>query len=85
MTGGGGDSDPQCEWTAALARQGITVVAATGNNKANMMNEAPGACAKALAVSGGCWVSCLAGCTAINLPPRKNNQPINHVQTINHR
>ena len=51
LTGGGGESDPQCEWTAALARQGITVVAATGNNKANMMGEAPGACAKALAVT----------------------------------
>ena len=47
LTGGGGESDPQCEWTAALARQGITVVAATGNNKANMMQEAPGACPKA--------------------------------------
>jgi subtilisin family serine protease len=50
LTGGGGDTDPQCEWTAALARQGITVVAASGNNKANMMGEAPGACPKALAV-----------------------------------
>lgn len=50
LTGGGGSDDPQCEWTAALARQGVTVVAATGNNKANMMNEAPGACAKSLAV-----------------------------------
>ncbi|GBF88068.1 serine protease [Raphidocelis subcapitata] len=51
LTGGGGDTDPQCEWTAALARQGITVVAASGNNKANMMGEAPGACPKALAVT----------------------------------
>jgi len=55
LTGGGGDTDPQCEWTSALARQGITVVAATGNNKANMLNEAPGACAKALAVSNVLW------------------------------
>jgi subtilisin family serine protease len=51
LTGGGGETDPQCEWAAALARQGVTVVAATGNNKASMMNEAPGACAKALAVT----------------------------------
>jgi subtilisin family serine protease len=51
LTGGGGESDPQCEWAAALSRQGITVVAAAGNNKASLMTEAPGACAKTLVVS----------------------------------
>ncbi|KAI8473102.1 MAG: peptidase S8/S53 domain-containing protein [Monoraphidium minutum] len=51
LTGGGGETDPQCEWTAALAQQGITVVAAAGNNKANLLQEAPGACAKALVVT----------------------------------
>jgi subtilisin family serine protease len=51
LTGGGGENDPQCEWAAALARQGVTVVAAAGNNKASLMTEAPGACPKALVVS----------------------------------
>jgi hypothetical protein len=51
LTGGGGESDPQCQWTASLAQQGITLVSAAGNNKANLMTEAPGACAKTLVVS----------------------------------
>ena len=51
LTGGGGESDPQCEWVAALARQGLTLVAAAGNNRVDLMREAPGACAKSLVVT----------------------------------
>jgi subtilisin family serine protease len=67
LTGGGGATDPQCEWTSALAQQGITVVAAAGNNRANLMQEAPGACAKALVVSG--QPSDVASVVAAPAPP----------------
>jgi len=86
LTGGGGETDPQCEWTSSLAKQGITLVSAAGNSNVNLMTEAPGACAKTLVVSAhcGCSSSCCVQMRRITLtlPSCTDHLPVSSLQKL---